>query len=241
MGQGVLGTLDGSVYAFGRLAFLETHGVLISAQVRILHEREQRRGERSVYLARGTRLVGTITFADVLRPGLRALCQRLRRQGIKHLTLLTGDRAGPAQLVARAIGISDVQAECLPEDKLEVVRKLQTAWSPVVMLGDGVNDAPALAQADVGIAMLGGLHEGASSEASDIVIVADEVARVEEAMLIAKKTISVAKTGIFVGMGLSGVLMLFALAGFIRPLTGAWLQELIDVAVIIQALRARRA
>lgn len=239
VGQGVLGTMDGFSYAFGRLSFLEARGVHLSPQVWAVHERDQRRGERSVYLARGTQLVGIITFADVMRPGLRTLCQRLRKSGVEHLTLLTGDREGPAQVVARSIGLRDVRAECLPEDKLHVIRELQATLTPVAMMGDGVNDAPALAQADVGIAMMGGLREGVSSEASDIVIVADDVARVEEAILIAKKTVLVAKTGMYIGMGLSGLLMMFALAGLIRPFTGAWLQELIDVAVIVQALRAR--
>ncbi len=240
IGQGVLGNVDGVAYAFGRLTFLEGQGVRISAQVRALHERDQRRGERSVYLGRGKQLAGIITFADVMRPGLRALCQRLKTHGVEHLTLLTGDREGPAQVVAKSIGIRDVRAECLPEDKLTVIRELQKTLAPVAMMGDGVNDAPALASADVGIAMMGGLREGVSSEASDIVIVADDVARVEEAVRIAKRTVVVAKTGIFVGMGLSGFLMVLALLGIIPPFTGAWLQELIDVTVIVQALRARR-
>lgn len=240
VGQGVSGNIDGSSYLFGRLSFLEAQGVGVSQAVRTLHERSQRRGERSVYLARGTWLVGTIVFADVLRPGLRALCQCLQKQGVRHLALLTGDRRGPAQLVARSLGIRDVQFECLPEDKLKKIRALQTSFAPVVMVGDGVNDAPALAQSDVGIAMMEGLREGVSSEASDIVFVVDDVGRVEEILQIAKRTVCIAKTSIFVGMGLSGVLMVLALLGWIRPFTGAWLQELIDVAVILQALRARR-
>lgn len=241
VGQGVVGRIGAAMYSFGRLGFLEVQGVNIPAKVHALHERDQRRGERSVYLGRGKQIVGIITFADVMRPGLRALCQRLTKAGVEHLALLTGDREGPAQVVAQSIGIRDVRAECLPEDKLSVIRELQKTLAPVAMMGDGVNDAPALASADVGIAMMGGLREGVSSEASDIVIVHDDVARVEEAVQIAKRTVLVAKTGIFIGMGLSGFLMVLALLGMIPPFTGAWLQELIDVTVIVQALRARRS
>ncbi len=241
VGQGVVGFIEQHRFTFGRLSFLQEQGVRVPAHVHGTHERNQRRGERSVYLARGTSLIATIIFSDVLRPGLRAFFDRLRARGIRHVALVTGDRKGSADRVARAIGIEEVHPECLPEDKLEIIRRAHRMPKPIVMVGDGVNDAPALAAADVGVTLMGGVGEGASSEAADVVMMTDDITRFEELLQISRRTVGVAKTGMFVGMGLSFGLMVLALVGLIQPFAGAWLQELVDVTVILQALRARRA
>jgi P-type E1-E2 ATPase len=155
--------------------------------------------------------------------------------------MVTGDRAAVANAVGDSLGLDRVYAEQSPEDKLEVVRRLRAdpELRPVVMVGDGVNDAPALALADVGIAM-GAAGATVSSETADAVIVLDRVDRVVDALRIGGRSLGIARQSIVVGMGLSLVAMAAAAAGLIAPVAGALLQEGIDVAVIANALRALR-
>jgi P-type E1-E2 ATPase len=143
-----------------------------------------------------------------------------------------------AKRIAMEIGIKadEIEAECLPEQKVNVVRRLQKDASPVVMVGDGINDAPALTAANVGIA-LGGHSFSAASESGDIVILVDDIGRVGEALWIGHAVLRIAKESIIVGIGLSAVLMVIAAFGYIPPVIGALLQEVIDVLVILNALR----
>lgn len=150
--------------------------------------------------------------------------------------MLTGDKAPVAKKIAAQLGINDFRAELLPEDKVLEVKKIRNDFSPVAMVGDGINDAPALAAADVGIALA--FHgSSASSESADIVIMQNNLMRVHDAVHIAQSTMRIAKQSIFIGLGLSFVLMIIAAFGYILPVYGALLQEAIDVAVILNALR----
>jgi P-type E1-E2 ATPase len=154
---------------------------------------------------------------------------------------VTGDRAAVADEVGARLGVDKVYAEHSPEEKLDVVRAMQRSseLSPVLMVGDGINDAPALALADVGIAM-GAAGATAASETADAVIVLDRVDRVADAVRIGRRSLHIARQSVLFGMGLSGILMCFAAVGLIQPVLGALLQEGIDVAVILNALRALR-
>jgi P-type E1-E2 ATPase len=160
-------------------------------------------------------------------------------QGIE-LAVATGDRRTAAERTVRDLGLPlAIEAECTPARKLDLIRARQTAGRVVGMVGDGINDAPALAQADVGLVFT---HEArtASSEAADIVLLGGDVQQVWQAVSIARQTVHVATQGILLGIGLSIVAMLVAWAGFLPPLAGAFLQEGIDVLVIVNALRATR-
>ena len=161
---------------------------------------------------------------------------------MKHIAVVTGDRAAVAEEVGRQLGVDRVYAEQSPEGKLDVVRALreQRELTPVVMVGDGVNDAPALALADVGIAM-GAAGATVASETADAVIMRDRIDGVVEAIQIGRRSLAIARQSMIAGMGLSLVAMGFAAAGLITPVAGALLQEAIDVAVIVNALRALRA
>lgn len=181
---------------------------------------------------------GTVIFRDQLRPGVPALIARLRALGVHHTVLLTGDRAGNAQAVAAQSGIDQVAAELLPQDKVAVLHRLKTQYDPLVMVGDGINDAPALATATVGVAM-GAQGTGISAEAADIVLLVDDVTRVGEAVAIGQRTLHIARQSIGAGLGLSFVLMVVAAGGLIPPAVGALCQEVVDVVVILNALRAR--
>jgi len=163
---------------------------------------------------------------------------RLRELGVEQTVMLTGDNKVNAEVIAQQAGIGRVDANLLPAQKVEEVRRLTREYGRTIMVGDGINDAPALASATVGVAM--GAHgTGISSEAADVVLLVDDVTKVADAISIGQRMLRVAKESIFFGLGASFVLMAIASLGYIQPAVGALLQEVIDVAVILNALRAR--
>jgi heavy metal translocating P-type ATPase len=182
---------------------------------------------------------GTIEFEDVIRPDVAATFARLRAAGLHKTILLSGDNAAHVRAVAQRVGIADARGDLLPEDKVAVVAQLQHAGERVLMVGDGVNDAPALSRADVGVA-LAAHGRGIASESADVILLEDDISLVAEAIEIGRKTMRIARQSILVGLGLSAVAMGFAAAGMIPPVIGAALQEAIDVAVILNALRTSR-
>jgi P-type E1-E2 ATPase len=186
-------------------------------------------------------LAGALVMTDRLRPDAAAAVDRLHRGGVDHVAMVSGDRAAIARRAGHEIGVDQVYAERSPEGKLAIVDAMHAdaRRRPVVMVGDGVNDAPALALADVGIAM-GTTAVTASSETADAVITVPRIDRVADAVDIGRRSLGIARQSVLVGMGLSLVAMGFAAAGLIVPLAGAILQEGIDVAVILNALRALR-
>ncbi len=187
------------------------------------------------------RLVGSVAIADRLREDAPSLTPGLKAAGILHVALVTGDRAAVADAIGRQVGADKVYSNQTPEQKLEVVRSMQSREDlrPVVMVGDGINDAPALALADVGIAM-GSAGATVSSETADAVIVVDRVDRVADAIRIGRRSLHIARQSVLIGIGASLVAMGFAAFGYITPVFGALLQEVIDVGVILNALRALR-
>ena len=178
-----------------------------------------------------------VFFDDQIRPGVPALLKRLRTFGVKRTVMLTGDNIKHATVIGEQAGVDEVAANLLPEDKVHAVEQLKLTYPIVAMVGDGINDAPALATATVGIAM--GAHgTGISAEAADIVLLVDDVSKVAEAMAIGQHRVKIAKQSIFVGLGLSLSFMVLAAFGLIAPVMGALLQEAVDAAVILNALRA---
>jgi P-type E1-E2 ATPase len=180
-------------------------------------------------------------MADHVRPDAPNLVAGLRSAGIRHVAMATGDRADVAEEIGREVGVDHVYSEQSPEEKLALVRSIQAdaGLRPVVMVGDGVNDAPALALADVGVAM-GTAGATVASETADAVILVDRISRVADAVRIGRRSLGIARQSVLAGIGLSLVAMGFAAFGFIPPVYGALLQEAIDVAVILNALRALR-
>ena len=236
LGDGVSAVMNGKNYLLGKLDFLKQQGVVINTHQLSHHADLRQEGLICVYLAEDALLVGCVTFADVLRPEMKGVFRSIVHQGIRHVVMLTGDKRMVAEKIAAEVGLQEFEAEMLPEQKLEYVKKMKASSGPVVMVGDGVNDAPALAAADVGIA-LGAHGSTAASDAGDIVILVNSMERVSEALYIARRVLRIAKQSIFVGIGLSIVLMLIAAAGGIMPVYGALLQEVVDVTVILNALR----
>jgi soluble P-type ATPase len=183
---------------------------------------------------------GALVLDDPLRPETPRAIRSLRRAGFSRIVMVTGDSATVADIVGSAIGVDAVLAERTPTDKVDAVRMERAdASGPVVMVGDGLNDAPALALADVGVAM-GARGATASSEAAQVVIAVDRLDRLTEVVQIARRSRSIAVQSVVVGMALSVIAMVAAAFGFLPVVAGAILQEGIDVAVILNALRAVR-
>lgn len=235
-GNGVSGNILNKKLFFGKLKFLEKNNITISKEIFDQHLIYQNSGKIAVYLSDSKNILGIIVFADIVRPEIKHLFKDLKENGLKNLVMLTGDKKNVAEIIAKDLGIQDVHAEALPEDKVFEVKDHKKQFGKVAMIGDGINDAPALAVADVGIA-LGGHGGSASSDSGDIVIMVDDLTRVGEAYKISKKVLSIAKQGIFVGIGVSVLFMLIAAFGYISPVYGALLQEGLDIVVILNALR----
>jgi P-type E1-E2 ATPase len=230
-GFGVEGDLDGQHIVLGSPRFLKdkTNSSIPDAS---------QSTELATYIAVDNVAAGMISFTDKLRPGVPDLMKRLRTMGVKRTVMLTGDNREHADAIGKQAGLDQVEANLLPEDKLRLVQEFKKQYGVVAMVGDGINDAPALAMATVGLAM--GAHgTGISAEAADIVLLVDDITRVASAVEAGQRMSRIAKQSIFVGLGLSFAFMVVAALGLIQPAVGALLQEVIDVVVILNALRAR--
>ena len=240
-GRGIAGNVDGRRVAVGSGGWLEDNGCEGAGMHAQAQENGAETGHARILVGVDGHLAAIVVMGDRLRPGAEALAQDLHAAGIGHVALVTGDRREIADEVARSAGIDTVYAEQTPEGKLGVVRTIRDRPGSrnVVMVGDGVNDAPALALADVGIAMAG---KGAtiSSETADVVITVDDASRIALSILIGRRSLHIARQSVIYGLGLSVVAMFVAAFGYLPPVAGALLQEAIDVAVILNALRALR-
>lgn len=196
------------------------------------------RGSLCSFIAINGELAGIIVLKDKIRPGVKKMISELSSMGIGEAHMLTGDNITNARVIAKQAGIKNYDTGLLPADKVRIIRKTTSEGRNTVMVGDGINDAPALATATVGVAM--GAHgTGISAEAADVVLLVDDVSKVSDSVKIGKRMVGIAKQSIFFGLGSSIVLMLIAGAGYIPPAIGAVLQEVIDITVILNALRVR--
>ena len=236
-GTGVSATIGGRRVHVGNLALGSSDGDSAEWSASVL-SRAALDGAVVAWVRVDDELAGAILLADPLRPDAPRTLRRLRAAGINRLVMLTGDRPAPAEQIGTVLGLDEVAAQQTPADKVARVRA-ERERAVTAMVGDGVNDAPALAAADVGIAM-GARGSTASSEAADIVLTADRLDRLADAKLIARRSRRIAVQSAVIGMGMSLVAMAFAAFGFLRPAYGALLQEGIDLAVILNALRALR-
>jgi heavy metal translocating P-type ATPase len=240
-GDGIEATVGGRRVAVGGERWLRHRGFAAADGVATTVDGAAP-GRALVHVGVDGAIVGAFAMADRLRPEAALLADDLRAAGVRQVAMVTGDSAQVAHAIAEQAGLDRVYAERTPEQKLAVVRAIRARpeLRPVVMVGDGVNDAPALALADVGIAMAGE-RQTVSSEAADAVITVDRVDRVVTAVQIGRRTMAIARQSVVAGMAMSIVAMGVAAAGYLPPVAGALLQEAIDVAVILNALRALRS
>ena len=228
--NGVGGQVDGTPVCVGKAAFVASRtspfeAVLLGP------------GETAVYVGIGSEPAGRIVLRDEVRANAAETIAQLRSLGVRQIVMLSGDAGATARHVGTEVGITDVRADLLPGDKVTAVAGMSD--HPILMVGDGVNDAPVLAAADVGIAM-GARGSTAASETADVVILPDDISRVVTAVSTARRTVGIARQSIAVGIGLSVVLMFIAATGVIPALAGALLQEAVDVVTIVNGLRAGR-
>ncbi|NBD08978.1 MULTISPECIES: heavy metal translocating P-type ATPase [Corallococcus] len=234
-GVGMSGVVEGHRLRLGSPAWVEDSESL-SPWTRVVLRRMGYEGCSGVFISIDGRLAGALLLADEIRPEAPRALRLLSRAGVKRLIMVSGDRAEVAETIGAALGVDAVLAERSPEEKVQAVLS-QRAAGITLMVGDGINDAPALAAADVGVAM-GARGSGASAEAADVVLLVDRLDRLVEGILVARRARSIALQSVAVGMSLSVVAMGFAAVGLLGPVVGAVLQEGIDVAVILNALRA---
>lgn len=235
-GRGISGSVGERRVTLGSLRWLLDRGIAIGPAALALHRSTARDGMAGVLLAVDEQLAGVLLLEDPLRDDAPAVIAALRRGGISRIVLVTGDHAEVAARVGERLGVDRVLADCSPEDKLSAV-EVERRGGPVVMVGDGINDAPALAAADVGVAMAP-RGAAAPAEAADVVLTVDRLDRLVEAIAIARRVRRIALQSVVAGMGLSSAGMVWAALGGLQPLAGAILQEAIDVAVLLNALRA---
>ncbi|WP_246159840.1 heavy metal translocating P-type ATPase [Microbacterium rhizomatis] len=229
--SGITGTVGGARVSVGKRDYVAEH---VESGIPDLRPRP---GEMATYVAVDGRFAGMLVFEDRVRDEARATLDRLRSSGVRTVVMLTGDTSPTAEHIAADLDIRDVHANCLPADKVSIVQHI--AGRPVAMVGDGVNDAPVLAAADIGIAM-GARGATAASEAAGAVILRDDLSCVADAVQIAQRTIRIGLESIWIGIALSLALMGVAAFGLVPALLGAWLQEGVDVIAIVWALRATR-
>jgi heavy metal translocating P-type ATPase len=234
-GEGLEGRVEGHHVVVGGYRFVSERvlGVGLS-----LWRADRPAGAAAVAVGIDGKFAGVLILADELRAGTRALLQSLRALGVERIVLATGDRQDVAELVARGLSIDALRSELTPDQKTLVVLS-ERKHGPVMMIGDGVNDAPALAAADLGVAM-GAKGAAASAEAADVVLLVDQLDRILPAMEIARRSRFIALQSVYAGIGLSVAGMIAAALGLISPVQGAVMQELIDIAVILNALRSLR-
>jgi P-type E1-E2 ATPase len=245
-GLGVEGYVDSDYILIGTFNYIESNrnsgasSDTINSNDNLLNlvKSFQKQGKMAAFVNINGTNVGIIKFTDNVRDGVDLMIKNLRKDGIKEIIMLTGDSIDNAKYVANKTGVDTYNFNLLPEDKVNEVKNLREKFQNIIMVGDGINDAPALATATVGVAM-GAKGTAISAEAADVVLLVDDITKVSKAVHIGKATITVVKQSIFVGMGVSLLLMIFASFGLITPSVGAMLQEALDIGVILNALRAK--
>ena len=240
-GRGIAGRVDGRRVVVGSAGWLDELGYDgVRAQADAALDGEDGVGRARILVGVDGALEGVIVMADHLRPGADRIAEELHEAGVERVALVSGDRTDVAREVAASLGIDEVYAEQDPADKLRIVGDVRSRTSgALLMAGDGINDAPALALADVGLAMAG---KGAtvSSEAADVVVVVDRADRIPFAVRVGRRSLQIARQSVVAGLALSVGAMGVAALGYLPPVWGALFQEVIDVAVILNALRAVR-
>jgi P-type E1-E2 ATPase len=225
---GVTAKIDGRLVAVGKRSFIAE----IAGDIGSMPPDS---GQMAVYTSVDGKFAGDVILADQIRDNAKSTLAQLASVGVTSTLMLTGDLAATARHVADSLGITDVRAECLPEDKVNAVKDV--AGRPVMMVGDGVNDAPVLAVADIGVAM-GAKGSTAASESADVVIMLDDFSRILRAISIGWQTTRTALQAIWLGIAMSLALMVVAVFGILPAIVGATAQEFVDLFTILYALRA---
>ncbi|MBR2542648.1 MAG: cadmium-translocating P-type ATPase [Lactococcus sp.] len=222
-GLGLSGVIDNKTYRIGRANFANAEDEKVNGT--------------AVFISEDDVFIGKILFEDKIRPESQHVIERLKAQDVQHILMLTGDNQKTAELVAGELGITEMHAGLMPSEKIGILKELKEKHRPMLMVGDGVNDAPALALSDVGIA-LGASGSTVASESADVVVLRNDLNLVPESIKISRETMKVAKEAVLIGIFICIALMLIASTGILPAIIGALLQEVIDTVSILYALKA---
>ncbi|MBI5227848.1 cadmium-translocating P-type ATPase [Candidatus Micrarchaeota archaeon] len=229
-GRGVRATVKGKTVLVGNKEFFSENNIPISQEI----------SQTTIFIAVDNSLIGAITISDTIRPEAKKAIELLRTSGVKHFYMLTGDNEKSAQTVAQAIGISEWKANLLPEEKIDYIKTLQKQGRMVAMVGDGINDAPALAQANIGLA-IGASGTQAAMDVADIVLVDDNLLKIARAKAISKRSYRTIKENLFVGVGVVHVIgIILVLSHIIGPVEAAAIHLVPDVAVLLNSVKLLR-
>ena len=234
--RGIVGHLAGQVWILGSRRLLLEQGITFSEDQEQRLALLEQEGKTVLTLARSGCVVGVLAVADTIRTGVASALAEVRHLGIRRIVLLTGDNERVATAIARAASITEVEANLLPEDKIATVKRLQAEGRCVLMIGDGINDAPALTQANVGMAM-GGIGTAVAQEAAEVALLRDDWRAVPEAIRLGRRTYRTIRQNIFFGIGFTMLVMGLAATSLIGPIIAAASQSVPDVAVALNASR----
>lgn len=225
IGKGVTGIIEGSKIIAGNKKLLETENIPLN------YNEENENGEITIFVAKDNEVIGTVLLADTLRENSRQTVKQLKRLGMKT-TLLTGDNEETGKFISREVKVTNAQYNCLPEDKTEYIKQEQLKGNKVAMIGDGINDAPSLRKANVGIAM-GSIGSDVSIEAANIALINDNIGDIPHLIAIARKTLRTINLNITFSLALNIIAMILAILGVLDPIAGALVHNIGSVIVII--------
>ena len=227
--------MNGETILGGTLQLLREKGMVAGAEVAAAADDYKASGSTVIHIGRGEAVLGIIVLADTLRPGAGETVRRLHAEGLRTL-LLTGDNAQAAKHIAESVGVDQYQAELLPADKVDIIQRQQTGADKVCMVGDGINDAPALKAAYVGLAM-GGVGSDIAVDAADAVLVQDDIARLPQLLMLARKTAQTIRINITLSMGLNLLTVILAAMGLMGPVVGALAHNAGALLIVLNSVR----
>jgi Cd2+/Zn2+-exporting ATPase/Cu+-exporting ATPase len=233
VGMGILGKIGNSIIAVGNEKLINQQKISIPSIVKERKDSLEKMGKTVLYVAKDSKIIGLIAISDIIREEVFSALREVRKLGIGKIVLLTGDNERIAKAVADYLGITEYKANLLPQDKIEYVRGLQSKGKKVLMIGDGVNDTPALIQADVGIAM--GSGTDVAIETSHVVLMRDDWYQIPVAIRIARKTFNTIKQNITFGIVFNIAGIVLASLGVLTPILAAAAQSLPDVVVFLNS------
>ena len=231
VGRGVVVRKDGREIVVGNERLFEEKGIPLTAEAKTFLSAMSASGSTGVLVGQGSKVIGGIGIADVIKADVKQSIENIRRMGIKNVLMLTGDNQTVAHIIADGAGLDTIVADLLPEEKLKYIKKLKEQGEVVAMVGDGINDAPALVEADVGIAM-GVMGTDAAIEAADIALTGDDLTKASEAIALSRKTVTIIKQSLFISIAINGVALILASTGEIGPVIGAIVHNIGSVVVV---------
>ena len=231
VGRGIVARKDGKEIIVGNERLFMEKGIALTSDAKTFLDDMSSSGSTGILVGHEAQIIGGIGIADVLKADVHQSIQDIKKLGINKVLMLTGDNKNVAQTISEGAGLDEIVADLLPEDKLEYIKKLKGQGDKVAMVGDGINDAPSLVEADVGIAM-GVIGTDAAIEAADIALTGDDLSKVSEAIALSRKTVSIIKQSLFISIAINGFALILASLGSIGPIAGAIVHNVGSIVVV---------